>query len=153
MGQLQEKASPRTGLLALKMAYVEEVPPRVLDPITGGAIADTEWERHILRYITECLRLTPAMPKASLRRTRPDRWETLMETVAETWKREARMEGRMEGHAQAVLRMLELRFGALPARAREQVRNGSAEELDAWTEAVLTAKSLEEVLDAQAGHH
>ena len=147
--RLSRKPDLRAGLLALKMAHAKAVPPDLLDLMTGGPIARTEWERHIIRHITERLHLTPPMLEASLRGTKPDRWETLMDTVAEAWVEQ----GRAEGQARVVLRQMELRCGALPAPVRERVHNASDEELAAWAEAVLTATSLEEALTARANKH
>ncbi len=53
--------------------------------MTGGAHAGSEFERHILRHIVERMNLTPPLLEASLRRTKPDRWEAPMGTVAEAW--------------------------------------------------------------------
>jgi predicted transposase YdaD len=61
-------------------------------------------------------------------------------------RQEGRVEGRQEGRAELVLKLLALRFGALPERAVEQVRAASLEELDGFAERVLTANALEDVL-------
>ena len=144
----------RAGLLALKVVHAEDIPPDLLDLMTGGPVAGSEFERHILRYIVERMNLTPHLLEASLRRTKPDRWEALMGTVAEAWIEQGRAEGieqgrtegRTEGEAGIVLRLLELRFGVLPDAVRDRVLAASAAELEAWAEAVLVAASLDEVL-------
>ena len=158
---LRLSATPelRAGLLALRVVHFEEVPGDLLDLIVGGPLAGSAYERHILRYVVEGMNLTPDRLEASLRRTRPDRWETLMGTVAEAWIEQGRAEGiekgrsegRTEGQAGIVLRLLELRFGALSDAVRERVRGASAAELETWAEAVLTATSLDEVLGAGPG--
>ena len=159
---LRLSATPelRAGLLALRVVHLDEVPGEYLDLIVGGPLAGSAYERHILRYVVEGMNLTPDRLEASLRRTRPDRWETLMGTVAEAWIERGRAEGiekgrsegweegRAEGQAGIVLRLLDLRFGALPDAVRERVHGASAAELEAWAEAVLTADSLEEVMRA-----
>ena len=157
--RLSETPELRAGLLALRVVHFEEVPDELLDLIVGGPLAGSAYERHILRYVVEGMNLTPDRLEASLRRTRPDRWETLMGTVAEAWIEQGRAEGiekgLAEGRAEALerllLRQLELRFGALPEAVRERVRGASAAELEAWAEAVLTAASLDEVLAAGPG--
>ena len=155
---LRLSATPevRAGLLALRVVHLDEVPGEYLDLIVGGPLAGSAYERHILRYVVEGMNLTPDRLEASLRRTRPDRWETLMGTVAEAWIEQGRTEGIEKGLAQGIekgqagllLRLLELRFGALPDAVRERVRGASAAELEAWAEAVLTAASLDEVMRA-----
>ena len=159
--RLSRTPEVRAGLLALRVVHLDRIPPELLDLIVGGPRAGSEYEQHILRYIVESMNLTPALLEASLRRTKPDRWETLMGTVAEAWieqgraegiekgRSEGRTEGRAEGQAGIVLRLLELRFGVLPDSVRERVRGASAPELEAWAEAVLAAASLDEVLAAR----
>ncbi|MDE0459673.1 MAG: Rpn family recombination-promoting nuclease/putative transposase [Chromatiales bacterium] len=170
--RLSRTPEVRAGLLALRVHRFDEIPSDLLDLIVGGPVAGSEFERHLMRYIVERMNLTPAMLEASLRRTKPDRWEALMGTVAEAWieqgraegieqglargiekgladgRAEGREEGRAEGQAGIVLRLLELRFGVLPDAVRDRVRGASAAELEAWAEAVLVAASLDEVLAA-----
>ncbi|MBI3472395.1 MAG: DUF4351 domain-containing protein [Candidatus Solibacter usitatus] len=57
-----------------------------------------------------------------------------------------RAEGRAEGEAAFLLRVLAKRFGTLPAWAQEMVRAANEERLNDWSERVLRAGSLEEVL-------
>ena len=148
----------RAGLLALRVVHFDDIPSEFLDLMTGGTVAGSEFERHLMRYIVERMNLTPPMLEASLRRTKPDRWEALMGTVAEAWIEQGRAEGiekgladgraegRAEGQAGLLLRQLELRFGAVPEAARERIRRASVSELEVWAEAVLGAASLDEVL-------
>ncbi len=161
----------RAGLLALKVVYAEDIPTDLLDQMTGGPVAGSAFERHIVRYMAECMNLTPPLLEASLRRTKPDRWEALMGTVAQAWIEQGieqgiergRAEGRAEGMekgiergriqalAELLLRQLALRFGDVPDAVGERVRRASASELEAWAEAVLVAASLDEVLAATPG--
>ena len=173
--RLSRTPEVRAGLLALKVVHAEAIPADILDQMTGGPVAGSEFERHIIRYIAERMNLTPPLLEASLRRTKPDRWEALMGTVAEAWIEQGRAEGiergrtegRTEGLAEGVerglaqgiatgqsgllLRLLELRFGVLSEAVREQVRGASASELEVWAEAVLVAENLDEVLAARPG--
>ena len=109
--------------------------------------------------------LTPSHLEASLRRTKPDRWEALMGTVAEAWieqgieqgKAEGRAERRAEGIAQGrsegqsgiVLCLLHLRFGRVPDPVRARIRHASTAALETWAEAVLEATPLDEVFAAR----
>ena len=160
--RLSRQSEVRAGLLALKVVHADAIPPDVLDQMTSGPVAGSEFEQHIVRYIAERMNLTLPMLEASLRRTKPDRWEALMGTVAEAWIEHGRAEGiergrtegRTEGLAQGIatgqaellLRQLELRFGELPEAVRERVRCASASEVEDWAGAVLVAASLDEVL-------
>ena len=60
---------------------------------------------------------------------------------------QGRQEGLQEGRAEVVLKQLKLKFRKLPAGTTARVRNASNEELDRWTERVLTASTLAEVLE------
>ncbi len=162
--RLSRAPEVRAGLLALRVVHADDIPVELLDLMTGGPLAGSEFERHLMRYIVERMNLTPAHLEASLRRTKPDRWEALMGTVAEAWLEQGRAEGiekgrsegREEGLAQGIatgqagllLRQLELRFGDVPEAARERIRGASVSELEVWAEAVLGAASLDEVLAA-----
>ena len=53
--------------------------------------------------------------------------------------------GRVEGEATLLLRLLERRFGPLPAAIRQRIAAANAETLLAWGERVLDARSLDEV--------
>jgi hypothetical protein len=50
-----------------------------------------------------------------------------------------------EGRAETILRLLDKRFGPLPAEIVQRVRAATLPELDRWTDRVLDAKSLAEV--------
>jgi flagellar biosynthesis/type III secretory pathway protein FliH len=62
------------------------------------------------------------------------------------WWEEGRQEGRQQGEAAILLRQLERKFGPLGANVRERITRADAERLLVWSERVLTATSLEEVL-------
>ena len=55
-------------------------------------------------------------------------------------------EGVAEGEAKSLLRLLERRFGSLPGWARERVSAASLEQLDAWLDGVLDARSPDDLL-------
>ncbi len=56
--------------------------------------------------------------------------------------------GRVEGEATLLLRLLERRFGPLPAAMRQRIAAANAETLLVWGERVLDAKSLDEIFSA-----
>ncbi len=57
------------------------------------------------------------------------------------------VQGRAEGRAELLLRLLGAKFGVLGDSTVARVRVASIEQLDRWAERVLTAQSLDEVLD------
>jgi flagellar biosynthesis/type III secretory pathway protein FliH len=81
-----------------------------------------------------------------------------VKTWTEEWKqqgveqarREGRQEGRREGkhlgEASLLRRLLDRRFGPLPAWVDERLAQASDAELEQWADRVLECASLEEVL-------
>jgi hypothetical protein len=81
----------------------------------------------------------------------------MLATRAEEWQqqwlhegrqeglREGKQEGRLEGEVALLLRLLERRFGVLPAWARERVLAADTVVIEEWGLRVLDAVSLEEV--------
>lgn len=76
----------------------------------------------------------------------------LRETVVEwthQWMEEGRArgmeEGRQRGESDFFLRLLEKRFGAVDARLRSRIQSARSEQLQAWGERLLGARSLGEI--------
>jgi hypothetical protein len=61
-------------------------------------------------------------------------------------REEGRQEGRQEGEAAILLRLIELKFGPADESVRRQVREADADTLLRWSERVLTAERLDELL-------
>ncbi len=61
-------------------------------------------------------------------------------------KEDGRIEGRVEGESRLLRRQLERRFGVLPEWALERLESATEDELEVWSDAVLTASTLEAVL-------
>ena len=57
--------------------------------------------------------------------------------------------GRLEGESKLLKRLLERRFGALPAWVTEKLSNATEPVLEAWGEAVLTAPTLDAVFHTE----
>jgi len=87
-----------------------------------------------------------------VRRTAYDRETALrahLHTIAAE-RAEGRVEGRVEGQREMLGRLLAKRFGELPAWAAERVAYASAEQLEVYLDAVLSASSLEIALQLNA---
>lgn len=65
----------------------------------------------------------------------------------EEGRQEGRLEGLQHGEARVLTALLRLRFGELPTAAQHRIEQADAETLLRWSERVLTAQSLSEVLD------
>ena len=84
--------------------------------------------------------------RSAVRSVAPQAEDVVM-TAAEQLIEKGRAEGLARGRAEVLVRQLTLRFGPLPPGTKERVLSASDAELDRWSELVLTAKSIVEVLD------
>ena len=154
--QLSQDPEVQAGLLALAFAFQEFIPPELLDLITGGLVDGSEFETYVLMYSTGVLKVENAALEASLKRTKPERWEKLMETLAHTWMESGRVEGRaegkVEGKAETFLRQARLKFGTLPESRVTQVHAAGLDQLDAWLDSLLLAANLDDVFDLRSRH-
>jgi hypothetical protein len=67
-------------------------------------------------------------------------------TMQTTWE-QAREQGRNEGARSILLRLLHARFGDLPATVVARIGAAGAKEIERWSDRVLHAQTLAEVLD------
>jgi len=94
------------------------------------------------------LRLRLTVPTDPAQRTSEDQ-EFLMDTqdIVETWRREAIQEGLEQGERKVLLRQLRRRFGAeVDGGTERRVAVAPAEQVEVWTERVLSAATLAELL-------
>ena len=72
------------------------------------------------------------------------RWE---HELKQEGREEGREEGRKEGEAEALLRLLERKFGSIDPRTRSRIRRAGPDRLLEWLDRVLTAERLEQVFE------
>jgi predicted transposase YdaD len=58
-----------------------------------------------------------------------------------------RAEGRAEGAATVLVRQLTRRFGPIPDTVRERINTATLGQLEAWSDRVLDAPTLDDVID------
>ena len=167
-------------LLALRLVFEKNILPDLLDLVTGGTVDGSEFESHIITYISEKFNVDGPTLEASLQRTKPQRWEILMGTAAESWLEQGRTEGWTEGKAEGevigiekgevigiekgkvigiaegkaetFLRLARLKFDAIPDARVAQVRAASLVEIDAWLDALILAEDLNDVFAKRTRH-
>jgi predicted transposase YdaD len=61
---------------------------------------------------------------------------------------EGRLQGRQEGELRVLKKLLERRFGTLTTTLQERLNNATEADLDRWTEAVLSAPTVDDVFNA-----
>jgi predicted transposase YdaD len=67
----------------------------------------------------------------------------------ERGRQQGREEGRVEGEHRFLSKLLERRFGPLPEAIMERLKTAEPAELERWGVRLLTARSLDEVFEAQ----
>ena len=116
--------------------------PKPLEQQVWQDIEDIE-RRAQMRYVTSVERL--AIERGLAKGIAEGRAKGLAEGKAEG-KAEGLAEGRTEGRIETLARLLTRRFGPLPEWAAERLRAAAPEQLDQWTDLVLDAATLREVL-------
>ncbi len=145
----QMTAGGRVAILSLKHGRDQvAVRIRVLAP-DGRSPSARDVLASVLRYILETSRAEPATLRELLaRQVGREAAEEIM-TTAEMLRREGVKKGEVLGKRGALLLLLRQRFGRLPAAAVARVDKAEAADLDVWFGRVLTASSIDDVLDAK----
>ena len=106
----------------------------------------------VLRYLLEASETPPERVRNLVRQLGPRAEEAFM-TGAQILRAEGKAEGEAKGKAEGeakgkadtLLKLLELKFGALPDSTTRNVRGATLEQLDSWIERIFQATSLEDV--------
>lgn len=105
---------------------------------------ETIEENDKMRYITSVERIGIAKGRAE------GLLEGRLEGRNEGWNEglnEGRNEGRLEGEYKLLRKLLERRFGLIPAWVLDRLHSAAEPELECWAEAVLTAPTLEAIFN------
>jgi hypothetical protein len=89
-----------------------------------------------------------ALLLGEVRKVMPEYEPELISIAAREWMEEGVEKGLEKGRRDALLRLMELRFGNLPQVVRERVAAGRAPEIEAWFERAVRAESLDAVFGA-----
>ena len=73
---------------------------------------------------------------------------TIMEKLRAEGEAKGRAEGEAKGEAKSLTRLLERRFGSLPAAVKARVDGADLDQLDVWIDRVQDAKNLNAVFGA-----
>ncbi|RIZ70552.1 MAG: hypothetical protein D0528_01295 [Methylococcales bacterium] len=73
-------------------------------------------------------------------------------SVQRMYMEKFRAEGVLTGEVKVLKRQLEKRFGSLPTWAIDKLENAAEQELDIWSESILTAETLNAVFDTDTTH-
>ena len=130
--------------------------------LIAAVLAERDGTRALTALFRYIFVTNPTMNRDLLRGLLPGDRGTEVEEALMNWyhqevergRKEGRREGRREGERdgelkaarRVLLKQLRLRFGELPAAILARIEAAELSELDPWTERVITASSLEDVL-------
>ncbi len=114
------------------------------------------WERQQIINLIRVIDWMMRLPKALDLQLRQDlasmKEETNMRYLT-SFERLAREEGIQLGRVRMLMRLLNRRFGDLPAWAETKLTEGTDSDIDAWHDAALSAGTLEAVFASSAESH
>ena len=129
------------------MAYPPQHKVAVYAQAVKGLIAlepDPEKQLKYLDFIDIYAGLTDN-ERAEYQRDYPEETKT-MSRFAERFREEGMQQGMQQGEALVLERLLRLKFGELPEAVQQRIEQASEPTLLEWSERVLTASRLDEVL-------
>ena len=115
------------------------LPPRAWE----RAIAEPE----LVRFRFEIAAMNPAdrTEEEELIMNAQQMYDDLIRRTTEEGERKGKLEGKLEGKREVLLRQLQRRFGELPEWVATRVEAAGSDELEAWTERILSARDLDEM--------
>ena len=144
------------GLLLLMHRYRGPVSDRILYRIRELLSEGTAFENQTYEYILYAYGTDLDTVLATVETKGATSVVNLVEELISKGRAEGHAEGEakgeVRGRASILNRLLERRFGSLPATVRERVRSASVRELDTWGDAVLEAPTLEAVFEGPSRH-
>ncbi len=118
--------------------------------LIAAVLSEREGARALTALFQYIVKTNPTVQRGVLRSLLPgDRGTEVEEAVMNWFEREmsqSRKDGRREGERRVLLKQLRLRFGELPAAVVARIEAAEVAELDVWTERIMTASQLEDVL-------
>ncbi|MFS8066845.1 MAG: Rpn family recombination-promoting nuclease/putative transposase, partial [Byssovorax sp.] len=122
--------------------------------LIAAVLAERDGTRALTALFRYILQTNPTVEREVLRGLLPEDGGAEVEEAVMNWferevdrgRRDGRREGERTAERRVVLKLLRLRFGELPAAVVARVEAAEVPELDVWTERVMTASRLEDVL-------
>jgi hypothetical protein len=107
----------------------------------------------ILKYLEDGpVGVGDTLMREALQRLVPEQTERIMGKWTQTYfdqgKAEGRAEGRTEGVANALVRLIEKHFGAVPPQLRRRIFSADVATLEAWVVRVSDAPDLQSVFES-----
>ena len=148
-GRLASDPTLRAALGLLKFASERLLPAAAAGQIRE-ALGRLPMEDPLLNACAECLETVIGEAAGVALEDDPRTKEHLMATLVERLVQKGWAEGNAAGKAETLLRLLMLRFGAVPDRVKARVRAAVGGDLDAWLDAILEAPDLDAVFASRS---
>ena len=156
--ELSQDPHVRSGLGTLALPGKAEPPE--LERILVALEDEPELRDDVLYYVMKATVVPDEVLRQALNAVGSENGEETMDSIANTIEKRSlakgmaqgmargRAEGKAEGMAVSLLRLLQKRCGPVPETVQKRILGASVEELEAWTDAVLDASSIDGVLSA-----
>ncbi len=144
---LAEDPQVRAALLVLVLTDIpgKDVMDSQLDLVVAG-FARGGFGEYIARSAADLLNVELKRIEDAELRIRPGK-DRIMPTIAQQYEARGEAQGEIRGRADVLLRQISLKFGETPEERRKQVMSAGKAELDAWIDAVLMARNIDDVFD------
>jgi len=100
----------------------------------------------------EKMRYLNSVEKIILENQRKDAWGQGLEQGLEQGIKKGHQEGLLAGEAKLLKKLLERKFGNLPAWINDKVSTATQQDLERWGEAVLTMPTLDSIFNDNSMH-
>ncbi len=135
-----------SAVLAMALVRRQGIAQADLDDIAAG-FDDEVYGKYLVEYVLQTLDVTVEQITAAMRLNASEKADEVMMTLADQWKAEGEARGLAKGKAETLIRLLKRKFGTVPEARLEQIESAPLADLEFWTEAVLVARTVDEVFD------
>ena len=140
--ELSQDPHVRSGLGTLALPGKAE--PSDLERILVALADEPELRDDVLYYVMNATTVSDEVLRQALNAVGSESGEETMDSIANTIEKKSMA----KGMAVSLLRLLQKRCGPVPETVQKRILGASVEELEAWTDAVLDASSIDGVLSA-----
>ena len=148
--ELSQDPNVRSGLGTLALSGKAE--SAELERIFVALEDEPELRDDVLYYVMKATAVPDEILRQALNAVGSENGEETMDSIVNTVEKRSLAKGMAQGmargRAEMLLRLLQKRFEPVPETVQERILGASVEELEAWTDAVLDASSIDGVLSA-----
>jgi hypothetical protein len=145
---LSAKVRLRAFLKALKYGRRSDLPASIGIVLAEAPLLEEKDLFVILTYLNKGpIAIDSQLVHETLLRLVPDRKERIMGWISQPYYEKGLAEGEAKGEAKILTRLLEKRFGVVPAALRQRIFAADVSSIDVWVERVFDAHDLQSIFD------